>query len=131
MDSPSTSTESARLSVQSSELGSPAPHHPQASVASPWVLHPSPASECCSPLGPPPPHLQPNVTPPPLGPMGGDILVCGGGGRENPAVRTTGQKLSCSSQCSLLCYIKTKNITNRLDSCKGYDKFTCEVMRWL
>jgi hypothetical protein len=71
---------------------------------------------------------------PPFGSYWGDTLACGGGGRENPAVRTTGQKLSCSvyyNPFTPLCYIKTKNMTSRIDSCKGYDKLTCEVMRWV
>ncbi len=133
----------------------PPPHHwvPGFLFSRPnWVPTPSPASKCCFPLGPPPltckrvllplgsptPSLATECCPPPLGSYWGDTLACGGGGRENPAVRTTGQKLSCSVYynpftlltvfASMLYQDQKHDI--RIDSCKGYDKLTCKVLRW-
>jgi hypothetical protein len=78
-----------------------------------------------SELGPPPPHPEASVAPPPLSPMGETHSPCGGGG--GGTLRTAGQKVWCSvyyNPFTPLCYIKTKNMTSRIDSCKGYDKLT-------
>jgi hypothetical protein len=65
MESVPQSIHSARLSIQSSELGSPTP---------------SPSRECCSPaLGAPPLWVLLR-----FGSEGGDTLACGGGATADP-----------------------------------------------